>query len=162
MKALDISGRRFGQLTAIERNGRQGANTVWLCRCSCGKHANKQLGELRDGRATRCGSCGRSQRNTTHGLSRHPLYAKWSAIRSRCEDPNNPDYANYGGRGICLSLAWTDPATFIRDLLAKPGHFPGATLDREDNDGPYSNENTRWATAAEQSRNTRRSRKGNQ
>lgn len=154
MKTKDIAGQRFGRLVAKRFAGRQGSLALWLCVCDCGEESVRQLGKLTSGLATMCSSCGRSHRNTRHGLRFHPLYNRWSNIRSRCEDPNNKDYKNYGGRGIRLDIRWTDPATFIRDMEAK-GYFPGATVERRDNDGPYSNDNCVWATTQQQARNKR-------
>lgn len=36
-RALDLRNRRFGRLVAISRMPNQGRNTMWLCRCDCGK-----------------------------------------------------------------------------------------------------------------------------
>lgn len=53
----DVSGMRFGKLTALsptkERGGR--GSTVWLCRCDCGKEVYVELGQLTSGYRKSCG-----------------------------------------------------------------------------------------------------------
>jgi hypothetical protein len=72
---------------------------------------------------------------------------------SRCTNPKSAGYKNYGGRGIYVCEEWFDYEVFITDMGEKPG--PKYSLDRINNDGPYSKDNCRWATPKEQARNTR-------
>jgi hypothetical protein len=73
----------------------------------------------------------------------------------RCLNRNHGSYARYGGRGITICDEWRDFANFGR-WAESTGYKPGLQIDRRDNDGPYSPDNCRWLTDAQNKRNTSR------
>lgn len=96
-------------------------------------------------------------------MSRQKQYDTWNSMRNRCHNPNNPNWKNYGGRGIKVCDRWLDPVkvtkkgkgspptqgflNFLEDMEST--WFPGATIDRIDNDGDYTPENCQWLSKSQ-------------
>lgn len=86
-------------------------------------------------------------------LKRRMLYIAWHGMISRCENPKNAGYKNYGGREIKVCERWHDFENFLADVGERPDD---KSLDRwPDNDGDYEPGNWRWATRKEQRANCR-------
>lgn len=96
--------------------------------------------------------------NLKDGLaSRYPKeYHSWYAMKQRCSNPNNPEYHNYGERGIKICDKWSSRYSF-RNFFNDMGKCPeGCTLDRIDVNGDYCLENCRWVDWNTQASNKRK------
>lgn len=89
----------------------------------------------------------------THKKSYSKIYRTWIAMLSRCRNENDPNYVNYGARGIKVCERWHKFEYFYEDMGEHP--FYEAQLDRIDNEKGYYKENCRWVSAKQNSRNRR-------
>jgi hypothetical protein len=55
VKKLDISGEKYGLLTAIAHVESEGKDTKWKFKCDCGNVVIKHLGNVRNGHTKSCG-----------------------------------------------------------------------------------------------------------
>lgn len=147
-------GNRYGRLVVVSLIPDR-KNPAALCRCDCGGTSHTQRGALKSGKAQSCG-CIKADflraKYRTHGMSRTPLYSRWKNMLSRCTNPDDPAYENYGGRGIVVE--WKTFEDFFADMGDPP---EGAWLERKNNDGPYSQENCIWSKPADNLINKRTS-----
>jgi hypothetical protein len=160
MKALDLTGNKYGRLTVIERAGLTRPGRHWLCLCDCGGEAVCSTNNLRRGISKSCGCYHRERAKegaTKHGYRGEKLNWVWSSMKQRCSNPNNAAYKNYGGRGIRVCDEWQEYAPF-REWAFNNGYVEGLLLDRKNNNGNYEPKNCRWVTRIEQNRNKRSNR----
>lgn len=155
----DLVGRRFSRLTVTAFVGIRGAyqQSVWRCRCDCGREKIVSGSNLRSDEVRSCGCLIRDTvrgRCLTHGKTHTPEYRIWLGMKARCADLRDK---RYGGRGIAVCDRWrTSFEAFLRDMGTRP--TPEHSLDRLENARGYEPGNVRWATRLEQGRNTSRNR----
>lgn len=147
-----VSDFRYKRLVMLERQGDRA-----FVACDCGARKTVSYRNLVNGRTTSCG-CYRSEHarnlHTTHGESKTRLYRIWHLMRDRCQSPNNPNYKDYGKRGITVSEEWKSYETF-RDWALANGYQSDLTIERINNDLGYSATNCAWVTRKAQTQNRR-------
>ena len=104
--AEDLTGRRFGHLTVIERTDNINGSTAWKCLCDCGNEKSVRSKDLKSEKVKSCG-CGAHNRSKPKDLSGrqigrltvvYPLperdYKGSIMWRCRCKCGNERDYSS--------------------------------------------------------------------
>ena len=160
MIAKDMTGKKFGHLTVLERGAnKNGGRAVWKCRCECGAIVERYGTDLRAGRTVSCGKC-QCWHTKKDPYNRTRLYWVWHSMKNRCYNPKELAYKSYGGRGILVCDEWRDSFTAFRKWAHSNGYDENAprgecTLDRIDVNGNYCPENCRWVDMKAQAENKR-------
>lgn len=155
MRFCDITGCKFGRLTAIKYIGSDGGITAaWEFFCDCGNTININGANVRHGRTKSCGCLKiETKANFKHGMSHTSIHNIWMGIIDRCTNKNSKAYKHYGGRGIGVCDRWVDSFdNFHKDMGDRPKNH---SIDRINVDGNYEPSNCKWSTQVEQVRNRR-------
>ncbi|AUR91622.1 hypothetical protein NVP1161O_180 [Vibrio phage 1.161.O._10N.261.48.C5] len=130
-----------------------------IFKCHCGKTFERLFSNVNRGQ-TSCKSCSSYERNKSKFVIKdRRLYRIWKCMNNRCHNPKDPNYTNYGGRGIKVCPDWRDTSdegfnNFYKDI----GIYPTTkhTVDRLNVNGNYCPDNCAWKTQKEQMNNVRR------
>lgn len=171
----DISGQKFGKLTAISVHHSKNHHRFWICNCDCGNQAFVRQDQLITGKAKTCGCFWKDAREkrleeknkpVKHNAHtkrwntlkhEHPrIYCIWQSMKSRCYYQKNKFYHCYGGRGICVCDEWSNSFNKFANWALGNGYRDDLTIDRINVDGNYTPSNCRWITMGAQQKNKRK------
>lgn len=150
----DIVGKKINnwKVLSFEEYDKDKKLYYYWCKCTCGSVHKKHRQSLTKCTTRSCAVCRyivtkMARKNRTD----NPSYNSWRGMRSRCNNPNRPDWKYYGGRGITYCNRWKSFDNFLDDMGER---LPGTSLDRINTNGNYDPSNCRWATSKQQNRNT--------
>lgn len=158
--AEDLTGQKFGRLTALRDVGKTKRGRMWRCVCDCGNETDTISTYLKSGHKRSCGCLHADSAKVaglkarTHGYTTVDKkwtsneYAIWQSMKARCLNKKVASYKNYGGRGVTICERWMKFENFIADMGNRP--TPKHSLDRIDTNGNYEPNNCRWADQVEQ------------
>ena len=155
-------GEQYNFLTIVSFSHIQKGQYYWNCLCDCGNYAIVSQGNLAYGATKSCG-CKKgvliSNSRWKHDFIDHPLYSKWTGMKSRCSNPKDQAYKDYGGRGIIVCEEWKKDFIRFYDWCINNAWKHGLEIDRRNNDGNYSPDNCRFVTTRVNSFNKRNTAK---
>jgi hypothetical protein len=164
--ASEYVGKTF-QYVKIEKITGKNKRGCAIVSCRCVYNNCNKIFETRLNNAKIKQSCGclkhenHIKRITKHGYTKHDLYHTWYSMNERCDNKKDADY---GARNIVVCEELKNNKNdklkiglknFLHWAESHPRPDEYHSLDRINNDGPYSPINCRWATASEQNKNQR-------
>ena len=135
----------------IIRNGKPRKFTWALYKCRfCDNTVERIKGKMKVAPK----SCG-CLSGEKHGQHKTKLYEIWKRMKERCNNPNNPKYSYYGGKGVKVCTEWANSFLNFKNWSDENGYIESNTsIDRRNSNGNYEPSNCRWTTRCVQSRNT--------
>ena len=137
----DITGIKFGSLTAIKLAYVKNRRAYWEYSCVCGKThvacasaVTYEVTRRNDPELPSCG-CVDVARKTKHGFRKandtHPAYLAYRGMMARCYNPNDEAYKRYGALGVTVADCWKDnPEAFVKWSIEN-GWDKGLHIDKD-------------------------------
>lgn len=159
-KKLEVVGEVYGRLTITgeadphisHSSGRVRRRVSY--KCSCGVEGEVILGSILSGNTKSCGCLSRGNA-TKHGKCGTRLYRVYNKMLTRCSNPSNNRYVNYGGRGIKVCEEWSSSFEAFDKWATSNGYEDSLTIERVEVNKGYSPDNCTWIPLAEQALNKR-------
>lgn len=150
----DLIGKRFGKLLVTNLTNKRsttGRSIIWICKCDCGNIKEISSRNLIHDNIRSCG-CLLKWNNPDYIKRKH--YHVWYYIISRCYDPKNKGYKNYGGKGVKMCYEWKNDYWSFHRWMEEQRWTKGLQVDRFPNKtGDYEPNNCRLATPKMQQNN---------
>ena len=161
MNKINAEGEHINNYTVINRIYKKNNSWYYRCICDCCNEFDVLVSDIY--KVKSCGCMKRkliSEGKIKHGGWGTKLYRTWRAMKARCYNPNNKDYADYGGRGIIVCNEWLENFGEFKSWAYENGYEEMSakgrcSIDRINVDGNYEPSNCRWADDVMQANNRR-------
>ena len=117
-------------------------NAIVACP-SCDGHRKMNVYALRNATNVVCPSCANTGENNgayIHGMNGGKVNKIWVGMKKRCNNPNDKDYPNYGGKGVTVCAEWDAFVGFEHWVNGRLDEA-GMSIERLDATGNYEPSN---------------------
>ena len=151
-------GIRKNKLIIISFSHMSNGNRIYNVKCDCGREYKIDIQNFKRARGVGCVKCKNEalrKTKTKHGLTGSRLHNIWMHMNSRCNHIGNPDYGNYGKRGIAVCDEWGKSFENFYNWAMENGYNKTLTIDRINVNDGYCPNNCRWVDRIVQNNNRR-------